>query len=74
MLLARNAKEPTIVQEGISNKQLTAYASDQGHYSLPKAVNFVGIGKNNLRTIKSDKYGRLDIQALEKQIKEDIYR
>jgi hypothetical protein len=29
MLLARNEKEPTIFKEGISNKQLTVYASDQ---------------------------------------------
>jgi sulfinoalanine decarboxylase len=74
MIVARNEKEPTIVKEGISNKQLTAYVSDQWHYSLPKAVNFVGIGKNNLRVIKSDRQGKMDVKALEKQIQEDIYR
>lgn len=74
MIVARNEKEPTIVQEGISNKQLTMYASDQGHYSLPKAANFVGIGKSNLRVIKSDRRGKLDVKALEKQIQEDIHR
>ncbi|MFA6256258.1 MAG: aminotransferase class V-fold PLP-dependent enzyme [Candidatus Absconditabacterales bacterium] len=74
MLLARNEKEPTIFKEGISNKQLTVYASDQGHYSLPKAVNFVGIGKNNLRIIKSNKQGKIDLKSLEKQIQEDIHR
>ncbi len=74
MILARNEKESTIVQDGISNKQLTVYASDQWHYSLPKAANFVGIGKSNLRTIKSDDKGKMDVTALEKQIKEDIYR
>jgi len=74
MIVARNVKEVTIVQDGISNKHFTVYASDQWHYSLPKAVNFIGLGKNNLRIIKSDKYGKMDVKALEKQIKEDIHQ
>lgn len=72
MIVARNEKNPSIVNEGISNKKLTAYTSDQGHYSLPKAVNFVGIWKNNLRVIESDERGKMNIGKLEKQIRKDI--
>lgn len=72
MIIARNEKNPSIVNEGISNKKLTAYTSDQWHYSLPKAVNFVGIWKNNLRVIESDKRGKMNVEKLENQIKKDI--
>ena len=72
MIIARNEKEKSVMNTGIQKKKLTAYTSDQWHYSIPKAINFVGIGKDNLRVIKSDEKGKMDSKELESQIKKDI--
>lgn len=72
MIIARNEKGKSIINTWVYDKKLTAYSSDQWHYSLPKAINFIWIGKDNLRIIKSDDKGKMDIKNLEQQIKKDI--
>jgi len=51
---------------------LIAYVSDQSHYSNLRAANTLGIGTDNLRSIKSDENGCLIPSALEQAITEDI--
>ena len=76
LILARNEKIPAIKKKGMSatKKQMTAYISDQGHYSMIKAADMIGIGRENVRIIKSDSHGKMDIAALEATIKADIQK
>ncbi len=52
--------------------KLTFYVSGQGHYSFDKAVDLLGLGRNQLRKISPDDIFRIDLQELEATIKEDI--
>ncbi|MFZ2150792.1 MAG: aminotransferase class V-fold PLP-dependent enzyme [Candidatus Absconditicoccaceae bacterium] len=72
MIIARNTKNKNIKNKGLSNQRLIAYSSDQGHYSIIKAANIVGIGRDNVKIIKSDSNGKMDLKDLEKNIKSDI--
>jgi sulfinoalanine decarboxylase/sulfinoalanine decarboxylase/aspartate 1-decarboxylase len=51
---------------------MTAYLSDQSHYSMVKNIRFSGIGEDQLRIISSNSLGQLDVIELEKTIKKDI--
>jgi aromatic-L-amino-acid decarboxylase len=53
-------------------KQLTLYTSDQSHSSIEKAVMVSGIGRENLRIIKSDHTGAMIPDALDEAINADI--
>ena len=48
------------------------YTSDQGHYSVRKNAMFTGVGRENLRTVRSDHRGRMESVALEAQIEQDL--
>ncbi len=75
MLLARHKACPEFKTHGfaaMNGKQLTAYVSDQSHYSNQRAVNTLGIGADNLTAIASDENGRLVPERLEKAIQDDI--
>ena len=48
------------------------YTSDQGHYSVRKNAMFTGVGRENLRTVPSDHRGRMEPEALEAQIEQDL--
>ena len=49
-----------------------AYSSENAHYSLSKNASFSGLGKENIRYIKSDNFGKLDVLAFEEQVEMDI--
>jgi glutamate/tyrosine decarboxylase-like PLP-dependent enzyme len=73
MLSARNKLFPKIRHNGMYGlDKLTAYISDQSHYSLETAANLLGIGTDNVVKIKSDKKGRLIPSELEKAIKNSL--
>jgi aromatic-L-amino-acid decarboxylase len=46
--------------------------SDQAHSSIEKAIKITGIGKNNIRLIKTNESLEMIAEEFEKQIKEDI--
>jgi aromatic-L-amino-acid/L-tryptophan decarboxylase len=52
--------------------RLVFYVSSQGHYSFDKAVDLLGLGRGQLRKIPQDDIFRIDLQALEKSIKDDL--
>jgi len=56
--------------EGL-NKKWTAYVSEERHVSLDKAVDAVGIGRKNLRTLPTDEQYRVRIDLLEEAIAND---
>lgn len=55
-------------------KPFIVYGSDQVHNSIDKAVEVLGIGTSNYRKIKSNGDYTINIQALQKQIDEDIQK
>lgn len=47
------------------------YVSEERHVSIDKAVDAVGFGRDSLRTIPTDEEFRVDLDALENEIKKD---
>ncbi|NOZ47943.1 MAG: glutamate decarboxylase [Chlorobi bacterium] len=75
MLCARNKKTENAKMDGLySCKKLTAFVSEQSHYSFDKAANLIGIGVNNVIKVKSDVQGKIIPEELEKEIKQSIKR
>jgi len=75
MMLARHRAAPQFKAMGyqaMRGKALVAYTSDQAHYSNLRAVNALGIGTNNLRSIASDSSGRINPSALASAIADDV--
>ena len=71
LIMARDKVDETIKEEGVA-KNLIAYTSENTHYSVYKNASFVGIGKKNVRIIKTNSKGQMSIQDLEIQIKKDL--
>lgn len=71
MIMARDAADEKIIQEGISQK-LTMYTSVESHYSLVKNASFIGIGKDQIRFINTDDQGKMLSSHLEELIQKDL--
>jgi aromatic-L-amino-acid decarboxylase len=57
--------------EGL-HERLTVYTSEERHVSNDKAVDAVGIGRTNLRSLPTDERFRLRLDALEEAIAADL--
>lgn len=69
MVCARNVQFPESKKQGIWGlKKLTAFVSEQAHYSFGKAANAMSLGTDNIIKVKSDEYGKLIPEELEKEI------
>lgn len=71
LVMARDKVSLEIQQKGIFQK-LVAYTSENAHYSVSKNASFAGLGRSNVRYIKSDLYGRINIAEFEKQVQYDV--
>jgi len=71
MLMARDAYNRDIKFEGVSEK-MVIYTSSASHYSITKNAMFVGIGINQIRSVKVDEFGKMIPEALQEQIESDI--
>ncbi len=71
LVMARDAKDPMCRLNGMS-KPLIVYTSKESHYSNSKNASFAGIGRNNIRYIKTDSKGMMIPEQLEEQIIEDL--
>lgn len=71
VLMARDKYNPTARTEGLSNK-MTLYTSDASHYSIAKNAAFIGVGRHQVRRIKTNNKGELLPSDLEYQIINDI--
>lgn len=69
LILAREAIAPAN-EKGITGRAVI-YASEEIHMSIPKSVALIGIGRENLRLIPTDASLRMDLAALEAQIRHD---
>lgn len=70
LIMARDAHNREIKNEGITSK-MTVYTSKDSHYSIQKNTTFAGIGINQIRNIKTNANGQMDVDALAQQIAED---
>lgn len=70
MLLARQKLAPEILDQG-NGSGWVIYTSSQGHYSIHKNAGFIGLGRQNVRSIATDKAGRMSIPLLEQTIEKD---
>ncbi|MDT5158622.1 MAG: aromatic-L-amino-acid/L-tryptophan decarboxylase [Acidobacteriota bacterium] len=50
---------------------MTVYASDQVHLSIPKAVDILGLGREQVRVVPSDEAFRMDVRLLRERIEAD---
>jgi len=71
LVMARDKVNIEIKYRGI-NEKLIAYTSENSHYSIAKNASFTGVGKDNVRYIKSDEQGRINIDAFKNQVEDDI--
>jgi sulfinoalanine decarboxylase/sulfinoalanine decarboxylase/aspartate 1-decarboxylase len=71
LVIARDKVDLEIKETGIS-LNLVAYTSDSSHYSIDKNASFAGIGRANIRHIKSDKNGKISVLEFEKQVQLDL--
>lgn len=72
MLIARNEKLPTIGAQGLGGQRLIAYTSEKGHYSVQKNAAILGIGRDNVRPVKTDSRGRMESAHLQELIERDL--
>ena len=73
-LAGRTAKAPkNIKQNGISiNDKLVVYCAKTTHTWIEKAVVLFGMGTNAIRWIQTDAANKINIEALEQTINEDL--
>lgn len=57
-----------VIESGKYRKPVI-FIPESAHYSLEKITNIMGIGTNNIRRIKSDKFDRMSTKDLKKQLK-----
>ena len=70
--VARHAKAGAdIRKKGIDGAKYTVYGSTETHYSVPKAVDILGLGSDNFRKVPVDEDYRIDIPALKEAIAKD---
>jgi glutamate/tyrosine decarboxylase-like PLP-dependent enzyme len=51
---------------------MTIYASDQVHLSIPKAADVLGLGREQVRVVRTDERFRLDVRSLRQHLASDI--
>ncbi len=69
---ARRAKSPGVREDGFAGTPpLVVYASDEAHSCVDKAVDLLGIGTKQLRTIPTDERFRIRVDRLQEAIAAD---
>ncbi|XP_053374603.1 cysteine sulfinic acid decarboxylase-like isoform X2 [Mercenaria mercenaria] len=70
MNVARYTKFPEIKTKGIYilKKPLCVFTSDKGHYSVKKSSAMMGLGTDNIFSVKTDKKGKMIPAELDNQI------
>ena len=74
LLCARQSRFPEMKERGVQGRQLTAFVSEQSHYSFEKAFLMLGLGTKYLIKVASGPDKKMDPNALEKAIQESQAR
>jgi aromatic-L-amino-acid/L-tryptophan decarboxylase len=63
-----------VSRRGLWNREspMTIYASDQAHFSIVKAADALGLGRDQVRLLKADGRFRLDARLLREHLDSDI--
>jgi aromatic-L-amino-acid decarboxylase len=71
--LARDRYFPEALEQGMSNQRgrPVVYMSSEGHFSVLKAADMLGLGRKSVRLIQTDRDGRIDLAQLEQSIQKD---
>jgi aromatic-L-amino-acid decarboxylase len=70
--LARDTVLGDTVRENGITAGGTVYASTELHYSITRAVDFLGMGRLALRVVPTDRAGRISVAALRERIDADV--
>ncbi|WP_299275816.1 aminotransferase class V-fold PLP-dependent enzyme [uncultured Psychroserpens sp.] len=71
VLMARDKYNPSVRNEGINNT-MTLYTSEVSHYSIAKNASFIGVGRHQVRSIKTNDKGQMLAEDLDAKITHDI--
>lgn len=71
VLMARDKYNPSARNEGVTNK-MTIYTSEVSHYSIAKNASFIGVGRDQVRSIKTNDKGEMLADDLDAQMIKDI--
>ncbi len=73
LTVARNTQIEGMRERGVDNERgrLTVYASQEGHSSLRKAVEVLGLGEASLRLIRTTDDYTIDLEALRRTLAHD---
>ena len=70
-LMARDVHDPSARRGGVSQK-MTLYTSDTSHYSLTKNASLIGVGRDQVRLVKTNESGQMSAEHLDTLIEEDL--
>jgi aromatic-L-amino-acid/L-tryptophan decarboxylase len=78
LLIAHRSRMPEgqVARRGLwgVSSPMTIYASDQVHMSIQKAADVLGLGRDQVRLVKTDEQFRLDVRSLRESLDADIAR
>jgi glutamate/tyrosine decarboxylase-like PLP-dependent enzyme len=70
LIMARDAKNAAIRDEGLSSK-MTLYTSSVSHYSISKNAALIGIGRNQVRLVNTNDRGEMLVEHLDNLVSND---
>ncbi|GHG66449.1 aminotransferase class V-fold PLP-dependent enzyme [Comamonas sp. JC664] len=68
-VLGRHVQARGLTSLGV---QPTFYLSREGHFSIWRGLDLLGLGRESVRLIEVDAAGRMDVSALEQQLARDL--
>lgn len=71
MMMARDHHDPLSRTQGVTKKMIV-YTSEVSHYSIQKNASLIGIGRDQVRFIKTNDHGEMLPEDLKLQIKQDL--
>lgn len=71
MVMARDHYDTSSKTEGVT-KTLIVYTSEVSHYSIQKNASLMGIGRNQVRFIRTNEFGEMLPVDLQQQIEQDL--
>jgi len=73
MLMARDLYDPLSRTKGVT-KTMIVYTSEVSHYSIQKNASLIGVGRDQVRFIKTNDFGEMLAEDLDYQINQDLQK
>jgi aromatic-L-amino-acid decarboxylase len=72
--LALHAKAPSVAEHGLASvgRPVVFYVSEEAHFSIDRAADLIGVGKTNVRKIRTDAQFKVEVDDLVRQIEQDL--